>query len=50
MKSLRILTITLLLMASVAISLQAEEQPLVKATIPFAFSAENVSLPAGTGP
>ena len=48
MKSARILTLTLLLLAAVTVSLQAQEAVLVKATIPFAFTAENVSLPAGT--
>jgi hypothetical protein len=48
MKNVRVLITTVLLVAAVSISVHAQERQLLTATIPFAFTAENSSLPAGT--
>jgi hypothetical protein len=48
MKSARILTITILLLVGATVYVHAEERSFAKATVPFAFTAENVNLPAGT--
>jgi hypothetical protein len=48
MKNVRILITTVLLVATVSISARAQERQLLTATVPFAFTAENSSLPAGT--
>lgn len=48
MKNVRILITTVLLVAAASISVQAQERQLLTATVPFAFTAENSSLPAGT--
>jgi hypothetical protein len=48
MKDLRILMATVLLLAAVSVYVQAEERPLLTATVPFAFTVENANLPAGT--
>jgi hypothetical protein len=47
MKNARILIATALLFAAVSLYVQAQERPLLTATIPFAFTVENSSLPAG---
>lgn len=47
MKNARILIATALLFAAVSAYVQAQERPLLTATIPFAFTAENSNLPAG---
>ena len=47
MKNARILIATALLFAAVSAYAQAQERPLLTATIPFAFTAENSNLPAG---
>jgi hypothetical protein len=47
MKNIRIL-ITTLLVAAVSISVHAQQRQLLTVTVPFAFTAENSSLPAGT--
>jgi hypothetical protein len=46
MKIFRIL-ITAILMASASFAAQAQNRALIKANIPFAFTVENVELPAG---
>jgi hypothetical protein len=46
MKIFRIL-ITVMLLASGSIAVRAQNRALFKANIPFAFTAENVELPAG---
>ncbi len=48
MKSVRILTITLLMLVAATVSVQAQERAFAKATIPFDFTVQNVNLPAGT--
>jgi hypothetical protein len=46
MKNIRmLLTITLLLAATVVC---AQERPMLKATVPFAFTVENTNFPAGS--
>jgi hypothetical protein len=47
MKNARILIATALLLAAVSVYVQAQERPLLTATIPFAFTVENSNLPAG---
>ena len=39
---------TVVLLASSSVALQAQDRTLAKANVPFAFTAENVTLPAGT--
>ena len=47
MKSLRTLITIYLLFTAVALFAQTENRPLMKVNIPFAFSADNHTLPAG---
>ena len=47
MKNVRILITTVLLLAAVSVYVQAQERPLLTATVPFAFTVENSKLPAG---
>jgi hypothetical protein len=47
MKNARILIATALLLAAVSVYVQAQERPLLTATIPFAFTVKNSNLPAG---
>jgi hypothetical protein len=47
MKNIRIL-ITTLLVAAVSVSVHAQQRQLLTVTVPFAFTAENSNLPAGT--
>jgi hypothetical protein len=47
MKNARFLIATALLFAAVSVYVQAQERPLLTVTIPFAFTVENSSLPAG---
>jgi hypothetical protein len=47
MKSARILITTVLLLAAVSVYVQAEDRPLLTATVPFAFTVQNIDLPAG---
>jgi hypothetical protein len=47
MKILRNL-ITVVLMASASVAVQAQDRSVLKANVPFAFTVENVDLPAGT--
>jgi hypothetical protein len=46
MKNVRILIATVLLSA-VSVYVQAQERPLLTATVPFTFTVENSNLPAG---
>jgi hypothetical protein len=46
MKNVRILIATVLLSA-VSVYVQAQERPLLTATVPFTFTVENRNLPAG---
>ena len=48
MKNARILITTVLLLAAVSVYVQAQERPLLTATVPFAFTVENSNLPAGS--
>ena len=47
MKNARILITTVLLLSAVSVYVQAQERPLLTATVPFAFTVENNNLPAG---
>jgi hypothetical protein len=47
MKNVRILITTVLLLSAVSVYVQAQERPLLTATVPFAFTVENSNLPAG---
>jgi hypothetical protein len=48
MKKARTLVVTPLLLFAVSICTHAQDHPLVKANIPFAFDVRNATLPAGT--
>lgn len=48
MKNARTLLTIVVLLAAVSVCAQAQERSLAKANIPFAFTVENVNLPAGT--
>ena len=48
MKNGRTLIATALLFAAFTVYVQAQERPLLTATIPFTFTVENSNLPAGT--
>src|SRR6516165_7476941 len=48
MKHTRTLTTIALLLTALSFYLQAEERPLLTATVPFAFVVANVNLPAGS--
>jgi len=48
MRTLRIITTALLLLAAASIYVQAEDRPIVRATVPFDFTVANKTLPAGT--
>jgi len=37
-----------LLLAGVSVAVQAQDRPILTATVPFAFTLENTDLPAGT--
>ena len=39
---------TVLLLAAASVVVQAQERPILRATVPFAFTVENTALPAGT--
>ncbi len=47
MKNARILITAVLLLVAASVHVQAQDRLLFKATIPFAFTVENSSLPAG---
>jgi hypothetical protein len=47
MKNVRVLITTVLLLAAVSVHVQAQERPLLTATVPFPFTVENSNLPAG---
>jgi hypothetical protein len=40
--------ITLILLASAAIAVQAQDRPLLTADVPFAFTVDDVQMPAGS--
>jgi hypothetical protein len=40
--------ITVVLLASASIAVQAQDRAIIKANVPFAFTVEDVELPAGT--
>jgi hypothetical protein len=48
MKRIHTLTTIVLLLTALSFYLQAQERPLLTATVPFAFGVANVNLPAGT--
>ena len=48
MKTLRTLVSSLLLLAAASVYVQADDQPILKATVPFDFTVVNTTLPAGT--
>ena len=48
MKALRTLFSALLLIGAASIYVQADDQPSLKATVPFDFTVVNTTLPAGT--
>jgi hypothetical protein len=48
MKILRTITTALLLLVAASIYVQAEDRPIVRATVPFDFTVGNKTLPAGT--
>lgn len=48
MKYVRTMITTVLLMAAASVVVQAQERPILRATVPFAFTVENTALPAGT--
>jgi len=47
MKRIHTLTTIVLLLTALSFYLQAQERPLLTATVPFAFGVANVNLPAG---
>jgi hypothetical protein len=47
MKNARVLIAAVLLSTAASLCLQAQERQLLTVTVPFAFTAENVTLPAG---
>jgi len=48
MKHIRTLSTIVLLLTALSFYLQAEERPLLTATVPFAFVVANVNLPPGS--
>jgi hypothetical protein len=48
MKFVHTMITTVLLLAAASVTLQAQERPILRATVPFAFIVENTTLPAGT--
>jgi len=48
MKYVRTMITTVLLLAAASVVVQAQERPILRATVPFAFTVENTALPAGT--
>jgi hypothetical protein len=48
MKFVHTMITTVLLLAAASVTLQAQERPILRATVPFAFTIENTTLPAGT--
>jgi len=48
MKRIHTLTTIVLPLTALSFYLQAQERPLLTATVPFAFGVANVSLPAGS--
>jgi len=48
MKNIRMLLTITLLLAATAVCAQTQERPMFKATVPFAFTVENINFPAGS--
>ncbi len=48
MKNIRTLLTIALLLAATVVCAQTQERPMLKATVPFAFTVENISFPAGS--
>ena len=48
MKRIHTTTTIVLLLTALSFCLQAQERPLLTATVPFAFAVANVNLPAGS--
>ena len=48
MKNIRMLLTITLLLAATAVCSQAQQRPMLKVTVPFAFTVENTDLPAGS--
>ena len=48
MKYVRTMITTVLLLAAASVVVQAQERPILRATVPFAFTVENTALPVGT--
>jgi len=48
MKRIHTLTTIVLLLTALSFYLQAQERPLLTATVPFAFGVANINLPAGS--
>ena len=48
MKNIRMLLTITLLLAATAVCAQAQQRPMLKVTVPFAFTIENIDLPAGS--
>ena len=48
MKNIRMLLTITLLLAATAVCAQAQQRPMLKVTVPFAFTVENIDLPAGS--
>ncbi len=48
MKFVHTMITSVLLLAAASVTLQAQERPILRATVPFAFTVENTTLPAGT--
>jgi hypothetical protein len=48
MKNIRTLLTIVLLLAATVVCAQTQERPMLKATVPFAFTVENINFPAGS--
>jgi len=48
MKNIRTLLTIVLLLAATVVCAQAQQRPTLKVTVPFAFTVENIDLPAGS--
>ena len=48
MQNIRTLLAVALLLAATAICVHAQERPMLTVTVPFAFTVENINLPAGS--
>ena len=48
MKNIRTLLTIALLLAATSVCVQSQERPMLTVTVPFAFTVENINLPAGS--